>query len=270
MKKKTSKGFGFVSYKSSEDAQKAITELHGKMLGSKPLYVNVAQRKDARRQQLEIQYSRGFNQIHSNVYPSNNTMFLQNQSGLQQNQFYSNIMRPRWTNQNNISNQSNQMNNQSHRKRQNNTQTNQQNIQKGNNQRNNQSNNNNNNNNNNKGFKFNQNVKNKTTNNLNQNQNNQQDETSSGNDTLSPSYLARLDPKKVKQILGERLYPLICEFSPAENAGKVTGMLLEMDNSELLSLLDSPDALKSKVTEALDVLDFHTKKEKEKEKNNVE
>jgi len=101
--KKTSKGFGFVSYKSSEDAQKAITELHGKMLGSKPLYVNVAQRKDARRQQLEIQYSRGFNQIHSNVYPSNNTMFLQNQSGLQQNQFYSNIMRPRWTNQKIIS-----------------------------------------------------------------------------------------------------------------------------------------------------------------------
>ncbi|GFP93092.1 polyadenylate-binding protein 4 [Phtheirospermum japonicum] len=39
-----------------------------------------------------------------------------------------------------------------------------------------------------------------------------------------------------------------------EHAAKVTGMLHEMDQTEVLHLLESPDALKSKVSEAVDVL----------------
>ncbi|KAM6559110.1 hypothetical protein CsatA_028349 [Cannabis sativa] len=39
-----------------------------------------------------------------------------------------------------------------------------------------------------------------------------------------------------------------------DNAAKVTGMLLEMDQTEVLHLLESPEALKAKVDEAMEVL----------------
>jgi len=54
-------------------------------------------------------------------------------------------------------------------------------------------------------------------------------------------------------MLGEVLYPLV-EQVEAESAAKVTGMLLEMDQTEVLHLLESPEALKAKVAEAMDVL----------------
>ena len=45
---------------------------------------------------------------------------------------------------------------------------------------------------------------------------------------------------------GERLFPLI-QGMHANLAGKITGMLLEIDNSELLHMLESHESLRSKV-----------------------
>jgi len=66
--------------------------------------------------------------------------------------------------------------------------------------------------------------------------------------------LANAPPETQKQIIGERLFPLIQNSQP-DRAGKITGMLLEMDNGELLHLLDTPSALLEKITEANSVLD---------------
>lgn len=73
---------------------------------------------------------------------------------------------------------------------------------------------------------------------------------------LTASALASASPEMQKNMIGERLYPLIHQSQP-DLAGKITGMLLEMDNSELLHLLESPEALNAKISEALQVLEAH-------------
>lgn len=68
--------------------------------------------------------------------------------------------------------------------------------------------------------------------------------------------LAAATPEAQKQMIGERLFPLVAKLQP-DLAGKITGMLLEMDNAELLMLLESNEALVSKVDEAITVLKQH-------------
>uniref|UniRef100_A0A8C7FK25 Polyadenylate-binding protein n=1 Tax=Oncorhynchus kisutch TaxID=8019 RepID=A0A8C7FK25_ONCKI len=70
-----------------------------------------------------------------------------------------------------------------------------------------------------------------------------------GQEPLTASMLAAAPLMEQKQLLGERLYPLIHGFHP-NLAGKITGMLLEIDNSELLHMLESPESLHSKVRQA--------------------
>ena len=48
-----SKGFGFVCFSNADEATKAVSEFHQKMVNGKPLYVAVAMRKDVRKTQLE-------------------------------------------------------------------------------------------------------------------------------------------------------------------------------------------------------------------------
>uniref|UniRef100_A0A6Q2YNH7 Polyadenylate-binding protein n=1 Tax=Esox lucius TaxID=8010 RepID=A0A6Q2YNH7_ESOLU len=66
-----------------------------------------------------------------------------------------------------------------------------------------------------------------------------------GQEPLTASMLASAPLMEQKQLLGERLYPLIQGLHP-NLAGKITGMLLEIDNSELLHMLESPESLHSK------------------------
>lgn len=74
----------------------------------------------------------------------------------------------------------------------------------------------------------------------------QQAVMTAGQDPLTSSMLADAAPQEQKQMLGERLFPLIHMMYP-DLAGKITGMLLEIDNSELLHMLESRESLKAKV-----------------------
>ncbi|XP_036999669.2 polyadenylate-binding protein 1-like [Artibeus jamaicensis] len=76
-----------------------------------------------------------------------------------------------------------------------------------------------------------------------------------GLETLT-STLPSASPQEQKQMLGERLFSLIQAVQPTL-AGKITGMLLEINNSELLRMLESPEFLLSKVDEAVAVLQAH-------------
>ena len=82
-------------------------------------------------------------------------------------------------------------------------------------------------------------------------------------DVLNPSVLAQASAADQKQMLGERLFPLIQQTHP-DLAGKITGMILEVDNSEILHMLEFRDALAAKVEEAMSVLQAHEQREQQR------
>jgi polyadenylate-binding protein len=73
--------------------------------------------------------------------------------------------------------------------------------------------------------------------------------------------LSAVPPVQQKQLLGEALFPKIQTLQP-ELAGKITGMLLEMENQELVNLIEDEAALRAKVDEALTVYDEYVKNNK--------
>lgn len=77
---------------------------------------------------------------------------------------------------------------------------------------------------------------------------------------MNAADLAQATHNDQKQMIGEKLFPEVQNLQP-HLAGKITGMLLEIDNADLLTLLENRDLLKDKVEEAVCVLTAHQAKE---------
>jgi len=64
-----------------------------------------------------------------------------------------------------------------------------------------------------------------------------------------------LQPKEQKQLLGEKIYAAIeKKKGKRKDAGKITGMLLEMNTAALINLLHQPKLLDDKIQQAIEVL----------------
>ena len=65
--------------------------------------------------------------------------------------------------------------------------------------------------------------------------------------------LTDLSPQDQKQLLGEELFPKVQKINKVQ-AGKLTGMLLEQENSKLTRMLDDDGYLTEEINKALNML----------------
>jgi len=239
-----SKGFGFVCFSAQEEAMKAMAEMNGRMLDGKPLYVALAQRAEERKARFEARFHQ---RSMAKGAPGPPMYASVPHMGPPRPMVYGQMMHPGWPNQpmpmNRIGGP--QMNyslmpaaaNRSGPPRRGRGQN-----QGPRGQRQGQN------------FKYAENVRNQ-----------RQPAPQAAQQPAQPAVptasseedfvkdLAALPEEKRKQVIGGRLYPMVLEAQP-KLAPKITGMLLEMDNTEIIELLESPAALEKKIQEAMDVL----------------
>uniref|UniRef100_A0A3Q3APG0 Polyadenylate-binding protein n=1 Tax=Kryptolebias marmoratus TaxID=37003 RepID=A0A3Q3APG0_KRYMA len=253
-----SKGFGFVCFSSPEEATKAVTEMNGRIVGTKPLYVALAQRKEERKAHLTNQYMQRIagmrampaNAIINQFQPTSGYFMpavpqAQNRTTYYApNQLAQMRPNPRWQQQGGRGQGEHggrDATNQAMAPRPSMGVSGPRAMPP---------------------YKYATGVRNpnpQVVQPIPLQQVAQPAVHVQGQEPLTASMLAAAPPQEQKQMLGERLFPLI-QAMHANLAGKITGMLLEIDNSELLHMLESHESLRSKVEEAVAVLQAHQAK----------